>query len=97
MDELSTAFRKNPIVSVIFALYLIGWISPILMEILFSPAKNETLLKNHHSLFTRFLIGSMLYLLTMVVLGFLNKKGNIYLKISGYIGISLIIFAAIYN
>lgn len=97
MDELSTAFRKNPIVSVIFALYLIGWISPILMEILFAPAKNETQLKNHHSPFTGFLIGSMLYLLTMVVLGFLNKKGNIYLKLSGYIGISLIIFAAIYN
>jgi len=97
MEELSTAFRKNPIASVIFALYLIGWISPILMEILFSQAKNETLLKNHHSLFTGFLIGSMLYLLTMVVSGFLNKKGNIYLKLSGYIGISLIIFAAIYN
>ena len=95
MDEFSTAFRKNPIASVIFALYLIGWISPILMKILFAPAKNETQLKNHHPPFTGLLIGSMLYLLTMVVLGFL-KKGNIYLKLSGYIGISLIIFAAIY-
>jgi membrane-associated HD superfamily phosphohydrolase len=97
MDELTTAFRKNPIAWSIFTLYLIGWISPILVEIFFAPAKNQSQLKNYHPPFIGFLTISILYLLIMLIIGFVNKKNNIYLKISGYIGISLIIFAAIYN
>ncbi|WP_426328321.1 hypothetical protein [Pedobacter sp. R-06] len=97
MNELTTIFRKYPIASIIFVLYLIGWISPVLIEVFFASTKNESQLKNNHPPFTGYLALSMLYLLTMVVLGFLNKKGNIYLKLSGYIGVSLIIFAAINN
>ena len=97
MDELNNAFRKNPIAISIFTLYLIGWTTPILIEILFASAKNEPQVKNNHPSFTGFLILSILYLLIMLTIGFTNQKKNIYLKLSGYIGISLIIFTAIYN
>lgn len=97
MDELTLAFRKYPIASVIFALYLIGWISPILIEVFFASTKNKLELKNTHSPFTGFLILSIFYWLVTLIIGFVVKKNNFYLKLSGYIGISLIIFTAIYN
>jgi len=97
MDKLNNAFRRNPIALSTFALYLLGWISPILMEIFFESAKYEPQVKHHHSPFSGFLILSILYLIIMLTIGFVNQKKNIYLKLSGYIGISLIIFTAIYN
>lgn len=97
MDELTTAYRKYPIASVIFALYLIGWISPVLIEVFFASTKNESQLKNNHPPFAGFLILSILYLLITLIIGFVAKRNNFYLKLSGYIGISLIIFSAIYN
>ncbi len=97
MDELAAVFRKYPIASVIFALYLIGWISPALIEVFFTSTKNESQFKNHHSPFTGFLTLSIFYLSVTLIIGFATKRHNFYLKLSGYIGISLIIFIAIYN
>jgi len=97
MDELTNAFRKSPIAVSIFTLYLIGWTAPILMEISFASTQNEPQVKNNHPPFTGFLILSILYLLIMLTIGFVNQKKNIYLNLSAYIGISLIIFSAIYN
>jgi hypothetical protein len=97
MDEINEAFKKNFMAWTIFTFYLIGWIFPLLMEIFFAPTKNESHLKNHHSPFVGFLTLSIFYLLTTLTLGFIGNKNKIHLKLSGYIGISLIIFAAIYN
>jgi uncharacterized membrane protein len=97
MDELATAFRKYPIASVIFTLYLIGWISPVLIEVFFASTKNHSKTKVNHPPFTGFLTLSISYLLVMLIIGFVAKRNNFYLKLSGYIGISLIIFTAIYN
>ncbi|KIA93370.1 hypothetical protein OC25_13110 [Pedobacter kyungheensis] len=63
----------------------------------FTSAIQHDHTKNHHPPFGGFLILSILYLLFASTLGFLGKKDNIYLKLSGYIGFSLIIFIAIYN
>jgi hypothetical protein len=98
MEEINDAFKKNPIAWTIFTCYCIGWISPILITIFFAaPTENLQYKKDHHSPFTGFLILSIFYLLMMLTLVFLSRKSNIYLKLSSYIGISLIIFSAIYN
>jgi hypothetical protein len=98
MDEINEAFKKNPIAWMVFTCYCIGWISPILINIFFSaPTENLQYRKDHYSPFAGFLILSILYLLLTLTLGFVGKKNNIYLRLSGYVGISLIIFAAIYN
>jgi hypothetical protein len=98
MNELSNAFKKNPIAWSIFTLYLAGWFMPVLINVFFtSSAPHQVHTKDHHSSFSGFLILSIFYLLLTLTMGFLTKKNNIYLKLSGYIGISLIIFVAIYN
>lgn len=98
MEERSDTFKKNPIAWTIFAVYIIGWLIPILISIFFtSSAKNQYPHKGQHSPFTGFLTISICYLLFMLTMAFFTKKGNIYLELSGYIGFSLIIFIAIYN
>ncbi|WP_293306322.1 hypothetical protein [Pedobacter sp. UBA5917] len=98
MEETNEAFKKNPIAWTIFICYCTGWILPVVIEIFFSVPLNHLDQKhNRHSPFTGFLILSFLYLLIMLILGFIFKKNNIYLKLSGYIGISLIIFTAVYS
>jgi len=97
MNELSNALKKHPISWSIFTLYLVGWLIPLLLKVFFTSAMQHDQTKDHHSPFGGFLILSILYLLSTLTLGFLDKNNNIYLKLSGYIGLSLIIFIAIYN
>jgi hypothetical protein len=97
MHEINEAFKKNPIARTIFAFYLIGWIFPFLMEVFFASAKKASQFKNHHPPFAGFLTLSIFYLLIILIIGFAAKRNNFYLKLSGYIGISLIIFSVIYN
>ena len=98
MEEINDAFKKNPITWTIFICYCVGWISPVLITIFFAaPTENLQYKKDIHSPFTGFLTLSIFYLLMMLTLGFTGNKNKVYLKISGYIGISLIIFSAIYN
>jgi len=98
MDEINDAFKKNPIAWTIFICYCAGWISPALITIFFAaPTENLQYKKGLHSPFTAFLTLSIFYLLMMLTLGFTGNKNKVYLKLSGYIGISLIIFSAIYN
>ncbi|GGG95021.1 hypothetical protein [Pedobacter zeae] len=97
MNKFTNGLKKHPVLWTIFTFYFVGWLVPLLIEVFFTPIPQHDSTKGHHSPFGGFLILSIFYLLFTLTLGFTGKNNNIYLKLSGYIGFSLIIFIAIYN
>lgn len=98
MDEFNEAFKKHPITWTIFIIYTIGWALPLTINVFFAKSmENLPHQKDHHSPIIGLLTLSILYFLVNLTLGFIGGKNNVYLKFSGYIGISMILFTAIYN
>lgn len=98
VDEFNEAFKKHPITWTIFIIYTIGWALPLTINVFFAKSmENLPHQKDHHSPIIGLLTLSVLYFLVNLTLGFIGEKNNVYLKFSGYIGISMILFTSIYN
>lgn len=96
MEEFFKAFKKHPIAWTIFIIFIVGW---ALASIIFFDAASEKPAhqKGQHSPTMGLFILSVFYFFVNLTLGFTGKRNNIYLKLSAYIGISLILFIAIFN
>ncbi len=97
MEEFCKAFKKHPIVWTIFIIFIAGWSLPLASIFFDTQSEKRTHQKGQHSPIIGLFTFSLFYFLINLTLGFLGKKNNIYLKLSAYIGISLILFMTISN
>lgn len=98
MEEFCKAFKKHPIAWTIFIIFIVGWFLPLASIIFFdAPSEKPAHQKSHHAPIVGLFTLSIFYFLVNLTLGFISKKDTIYLKLSAYIGISLIILIAISN
>ena len=96
METLIKTYRRNPAVWSLFFIFMILWILPLSVYLFPNSVTAHKHDRGNRSPYGGFLVLSFLYLLINIILAFCTKKGNIYLKVSGYIGFALIVFTAIY-